>query len=99
MTAQQIVFPVVMRPNFSDPAWREQHQRECRAQIGTQLVRPFRTRPMLVIDNMRAVTFHHGEIAANAQPREVITRDNFDRHMRELCGAFAFSDDVDPAGR
>lgn len=96
MSAQQIVFPVVMRPNFSDPAWREQHQRECRAQIGAQFVPPPRTRPLVVVDNTR-VQFNAGEIGAALQPREVITRDNFDRHMAELCGAF--SDDIQPSQR
>lgn len=92
MTAQQIVFPVVMRPNFTDPAWREQHTRECRAQIGAQLVPPPRTRPLLVIDNK---TGAH----VKARPCEVITRDNFDRHMQELCTAFVFADDIDPKAR
>lgn len=53
MTASVFVFPVVMRPGFGDPAWREQHNRECSA-LGAQLYAPpDRTRPLLVIDNPR----------------------------------------------
>lgn len=96
MTAPVFIFPIVPRRNFSDPAWREQHQRECRAQIGTEFARPPRTQPLVVVDNGR-VRFKPGEISAALRAREVVTRDNFERHMRELGDVFA--DDIQPSQR
>lgn len=53
MTAPVFIFPIAPRQNFSDPAWREQSLRECRAQIGWEFTRPPRTRPLLAVDNTR----------------------------------------------
>lgn len=49
MTASLQQLPVVHRPSFQDPAWREQFDRECAALDQMLKKPPPRTRPLLVI--------------------------------------------------
>lgn len=49
MSATVIIMPVAHRPNFADPSWREQYQREVQALYEA----PFRTRPLLVVNNTK----------------------------------------------
>jgi hypothetical protein len=48
MKAMLIQIPVVHRPSFHDPAWREQFDRECEALGKMQQKPPPRTRPLIV---------------------------------------------------
>jgi hypothetical protein len=49
MSAIVIVLPVVHRPSFHDPAWREQFDRERWAQVFNEMSPPRRTRPLVVV--------------------------------------------------
>jgi hypothetical protein len=54
------IFPIVARPAFHDPAWREQFDRECAAKLAMRDAPPPRTRPMLALSNeitARPMTF------------------------------------------
>jgi hypothetical protein len=48
MRATLIILPVVHRPAFHDPDWREQYERECRARCEELLMPPPRTRLLVV---------------------------------------------------
>jgi hypothetical protein len=47
MSAQIFILPVVARPSFQDPAWREQFDREVEARMGMLHQAPPRTRPLI----------------------------------------------------
>lgn len=51
MTATVIIMPVISRPSFRDPAWREQFERESLARCVDLRSAPPRTRPLLVVRN------------------------------------------------
>lgn len=89
MTAPVIILPVVERPNFGDPAWREQRARETHALWDMLHRAPPRTRPLLVVSNERFRVVR-GQVIALDSAR--FTRDM--RRRREV-----FSDDVMPEGR
>jgi hypothetical protein len=52
MSATVIILPVVHRPSFHDPDWREQFDRELEARKDTVRQAPPRTRP-LIVDRQR----------------------------------------------
>jgi hypothetical protein len=85
MTAPVIILPVVARPNFHDPDWREQTARETRAMWDMQNRRPPATRPLLVV--------------SNAAPDDAMACAliHFECAMRDLRASFC--DDVDPRSR
>ena len=83
MSAQVVIFPLVARYSFHDPAWREQYERECAARCDALLARPPRTRPILAIDNTRQP--HRAFMArAVARVAEEELRDNFDFILSEV---------------
>jgi hypothetical protein len=53
MSAAIELFPTVPRPMFGCPDWREQFEREHLARLAMVAPPPPRTRPLLVIDNVR----------------------------------------------
>lgn len=83
MTAPVVILPVVMRPNFADPAWREQHNREACALWQALQAPPPRTRPLLVVSNERFRVVRG----------EVIALDSRRLHPR---APDCFADDVQP---
>ncbi len=48
-----ILLPVVHRPSFHDPDWREQFDRECAARLDACHTPPPRTRPLMVCQRER----------------------------------------------
>jgi len=48
MTAIVLILPVLSRRTYSDPAWREQYDREREAAMMNELQPPPRTRPIVV---------------------------------------------------
>jgi hypothetical protein len=51
MTDRFVILPIVARPSFHDPAWREQFDREMEAKRLARDVPPPRTRPVLAVSN------------------------------------------------
>jgi len=70
MTAAVIILPVVAKPAFHDPAWREQYERECRARCEELFGPPPRTRPLLVVSNQRFRQVRGKMVAIGALPSE-----------------------------
>ncbi|KQW22124.1 hypothetical protein ASC80_01635 [Afipia sp. Root123D2] len=91
MTAPVIILPIVTRPGFGDPSWREQHRREIEALQLVGEAPPPRTRPLLVVSNQKFRVVR-GEVIALA---DGIKR--FDHAMSALRECF--SDDVQPSQR
>jgi len=84
MTAPVIILPVVAKPAFHDPAWREQYERECRARCEELIGPPPRTRPLLVISNQRFRQVRGRMVATSG---ERITLDHFDFVLGEVSAA------------
>ncbi len=98
MTAPVILIPVIARSSFSDPSWVEQHSRECRAQCEARLAPPYRTRPLLAVNNTKSA--HASQMASPERVAALAASDlksKFDKSMLRLREVF--SDDISPSHR
>lgn len=86
MIANIVILPVIRIERY-DVSGREQNAREIEACNVTRLRPPHRTRPLLVVSNPSVAS--RTPLDAAAGP---ITRENFDRVMRDVSDAFRFAD-------